>query len=168
MDFNILNKTADPGPPMVDNFTLLYYDSEDKIVDCEERGTSELTEEEAYRKDLKRRLDDVAKLRDEIINKNQARYSTEQKLKIQLNDSRNQTKHFGVLSSNQSALMQAIDSNYKRLKLLYEKIYHLHLELQKRYISLSEKLERRSEELLEMHKSARLASTALYEHKKNK
>uniref|UniRef100_A0A3B0MHA4 Uncharacterized protein n=1 Tax=Theileria annulata TaxID=5874 RepID=A0A3B0MHA4_THEAN len=158
---------SDPGPPMVDNFCLLYHDLKDFPPNYQDKDESELSEEELYRKDLYGTLNNIAKLRDEIVNKNQARYLTEEKLKIQLNDSRNQTKHFGVLGSNQSALLQAIDSNYKRLKLLYEKIYNLQIELQKIYISLCEKLERRSDHLIEIHKVSRLCSYKLYEYKKN-
>eukprot|EP00375_Theileria_parva_P002873 XP_765554.1 hypothetical protein [Theileria parva strain Muguga] len=104
----------DSGPPMVDNFCLLYYDLKDFPPNYQGKGPSVLSQEELYRKDLYNTLTKISKLRDEIVNKNQARYLTEEKLKIQLNDSRNQTKHFGVIGSNQSALLQAIDSNYKR------------------------------------------------------
>ncbi|AFZ80591.1 hypothetical protein BEWA_034490 [Theileria equi strain WA] len=165
-DSNAANTQTTRGPPIIDNFTLLYYDKTQELIKKPYNDSKNLSDEEIFRNHLFETLEAIAQLKNEVANKNQAKFLIEEKLKIQLRDSRNQTKHFGVFGSNQSALLQAIDSNYKRLKLLYEKIYAIQMDIQHIYMRLYEDLEKRCEHLVEIHKNSRLCAASLYHHKK--
>ncbi|KAK2194707.1 hypothetical protein BdWA1_000557 [Babesia duncani] len=151
---NIVTRRKKKSTPVVDGFKLLFQEENPVVIEKNENNT----EEELYRIKLSECLKELNTLREELKNKDDARQAIESTLKGQLEQSRDLSKVYGVFDPILSELLKAIDSNYKRLKLLYEKIYSLNVQIQEIHIELIDILEARSKILCEIHKEARMQS----------